>query len=128
MERFRVLAGLPATGPWPEQFSESDQGTHREGFVVEFSPEAKSAWVGNFQPGVTGCSAALAHLDGKSIVVIASGQAYVIDPLERRLLSVFGGNIDAALVVHPEGPLVISNGLWLEARDTSGLRWRSRRI
>ncbi len=128
VERFRVLAGLPATGPWPEQFSETGQGTHREGFVVEFSPEAKSAWVGNFQPGMTGYSAVLPHLDGKSLIVIAGGQAYVIDPLERRLVSVFGGSIDAALFVQPEGPLVICNGIWLEARDKSGLRWRSRRI
>jgi|HubBroStandDraft_4_1064222.scaffolds.fasta_scaffold700856_1 hypothetical protein len=128
MEKFRVLVGLPATGAWPEQFSKPGQSTHGEGFVVEFSPEAKSAWVGNFQPGVTGYSTVLPHLDGKSLIVIAGGQAYVVDVLERRLLSVFGGNIDAALFVHPEGPLVICNGIWLEARDNTGLRWRSRRI
>lgn len=39
MEPFRTLVGLPATGPWPEQFSATGRGTHREGFVVELNPE-----------------------------------------------------------------------------------------
>jgi hypothetical protein len=126
MERFRVLAGLPATGPWPEQFSKPGQSTHREGFVVEFSPETKSAWVGNFQPGITRYSAVVGS--SRWAFVIAGGQAYVIDPSERRLLSVFGGDIDGTLFVQPEGPLVFCNGIWLEARDNTRLRWRSRRI
>jgi hypothetical protein len=128
MERFRVLPGLPATGPWPGQFSASDRGTHREGFVVEFSPEGKPAWVGNFQPGAASYSAVLPHLDGTSWIVIAGGQAYVIDPEERRLLAVFGGYINMALAVPSANLLVTDNGVWLEAWDKSGLRWRSRRI
>lgn len=128
MERFRVLPGLPAAGPRPEQFNATGQGTHREGFVVEFSPEGKSTWVGNFQPGMTGYRAVLPHLDGVSLIVIAGGQAYVINPEERRLVAVFGGTIDTVLAVPPAGPLVMGNGIWLEAWDNSGLRWRSRRI
>src|SRR5437879_2745089 len=72
MEIFRVLPGLPTSGPWPEQFSSTGQGMHREGFVVEFSPEGKPPWVGNFQPGMTGYSAVLQHLDGTSLIVIAA--------------------------------------------------------
>jgi len=53
MDCFRMLPGLPATGPWPEQFSANGRGTHREGFVVEFLPEMAPAWVGNFQRGLT---------------------------------------------------------------------------
>jgi len=99
MERFRVLNGLPSTGPYPEQFSTGGRGTHREGFVVEFFPEKKPTWVGNFQPGVTEYSAVLPHFDGTALIVIAGGQAYVIDPEERRLLTVFGGSINLALQV-----------------------------
>jgi len=129
MERFRVLNGLPATGPYPEQFSAEGRGMHREGFVVEFFPEKKPNWVGNFQPGMTEYSAVLPHFDGAALIVIAGGQAYVIDPEERRLLAFFGGAIDVALVVPPGNLLVIGcNGIWLEAWDNSGLRWRSRRI
>jgi hypothetical protein len=98
---------------------------HREGFVVEFSPEGKPPWVGNFQPGM-GYSAVLQHLDGTSLIVIAAGQAYVINPEERLLLAVFGGAIDMALAVPPAGLLVMGNGIWLEVWGSSGLRWRSR--
>ncbi|MGO9227828.1 MAG: hypothetical protein ACLQKA_01260 [Bryobacteraceae bacterium] len=63
MERFRVLPGLPATGPWPEQSSASNRGTRRGGFVVEFSPAEKPTWAGNFQPGAARYSAVLPHFD-----------------------------------------------------------------
>jgi hypothetical protein len=128
MERFRVLPGLPATGPLPEQFSSTGRGTHREGFVVAFSPEGNPTWVGNFQPGVTDYFSVLLHPDGKSVIVIAGGQAYVINPEERRLLAIFGGSIDIVLAVPFRGLLVTSNGVWLEAWDNSGLRWQSRRV
>jgi hypothetical protein len=128
MERFRVLPGLPATGPWPEQFNAGGGGTHREGFVVEFAPEGKPTWVGNFQPGMTGYNAVLPHLDGTSLIVIAGGQAYVIDPEERRLLSAFGGSLNLALAVPQENLFVMGNGIWLEGWDNRGMRWRSRRI
>ena len=128
MERHRVLPGLPATGPWPEQFTATGTGAHREGFVVEFSPDKRSTWIGNFQRGVTSYNAVLPHFDGRTLTVIAGGQAYVIDPEDRRLLATFGGDIDVALAVKPENLWVMGNGIWLEAWDSSGLRWRSRRI
>jgi hypothetical protein len=128
MERFRVLPGLPATGPWPEQFSAGGHGTHREGFVVEFAPEGKPTWVGNFQLGLTGYSAVLPNLEETSLIVIAGGQAYMIDPEKRRLLTAFGGTLNMALAVPQMNLFLMGNGIWLEAWDNSGMRWRSRRI
>ncbi len=104
MERFRVLPGLPATGDWPEQFSATGRGTHREGFVVEFLPEKRPPWIGNFQPGLTPYHVVLPLPNGTSLIVIAGGQAYVIDPDERRLLTTVGGQIDAALAA-PEASI-----------------------
>jgi hypothetical protein len=127
MERFRLLPGLPATGPDPEQFSATGHGTHREGFVVEFLPEGNPAWIGNFQPGMTEFSAVLPHHDGKSLIVIAYGQAYVIDPQDRKLINIFGGGIEIALTPEP-GLLVMGDGVYLEAWAKGGLNWRSRRI
>lgn len=123
-----MLPGLPATGPWPEQFSASGHGTHREGFVLEFCPEGKPSWIGNFQPGGTGYSAVIPHPDGTSLIVIAGGQAYVIHPAERRLVTTFGGDLDVALAVPALSMLVFGNGIRLEAWDGSGLRWQTRRI
>jgi hypothetical protein len=125
---FRILPGLPASGPWPVQFSQTGQGTHREGFVVEFSPVGKQTWVGNFQPGMTSYNSVLPNLDGKSFIVIAGGQAYVVDPSERRLLGTFGGDVHAVLADPDLSVFVISNGVWLEAWERTGMRWRTRRI
>lgn len=66
--------------------------------------------------------------NGTSLIVIAGGQAYVIDPDERRLLTTVGGQIDAALAA-PEASLVIlSNGIDLEAWNANARRWKTRRI
>lgn len=95
---------------------------------MEFLPDGKSAWVGNFQPGITDYFAVLPHLEGKSLIVIAGGQAYVIDPEERCLSETFGGNISIAFAAPQANLLVLGNGIWLEAWTHTGLRWRSRRI
>src|SRR5437870_3458051 len=108
MGRFRVLPGLPATGAGPEQFSETGRGKHSEGFVVEFFPEMKPSWVGNFQPGLTSYNAVLQLPSGRLVIVVAGGQAYVIDPDERSLLTTFGGQLDTALTVPGAELLVFS--------------------
>ncbi len=81
-----VLPGLPATGPYPEQFT-TRGGTHREGFVVRIVPDRAAPWVGNFQPGIGGISRVALHPDGKTLFVVAGGLAYPIDPESRTLVA-----------------------------------------
>lgn len=127
--RFRLLPGLPATGPVPVQFSNTGQGTHREGIVVEFEASDGTSWVGNFQPGlVRGHSQVVRHPDGKSLVVVAGGTAYVVDPESRALVGSFGAQIDTVILDQDRHQLIIGNGLWFEALGASGLIWRSRRL
>src|SRR2546428_180401 len=111
MGRFRVLPGLPATGAWAEQFSETGSGKHSEGFVVEFFPEMNPSWVGNFQPGLTSYNAVLQLPSGRLVIVVAGGQAYVIDPDERSLLTTFGGQLDISLAAPEAGLLFFSDGV-----------------
>ena len=99
VERFRVLAGLTATGPGPEQFSATSQGQHREGLVVQFLPESENTWIGNFQPGATGFNMVIPCVGGDTILVIAGGQGYEVHP-----------------------------GVRLEAWGGHGIRWQSCRI
>ena len=70
----------------------------------------------------------LPYVDGTSLIVIAGGQAYVVDPEERCLFALFGGELDAALFVPDWNLFVMGNGVWLEAWDSNGMRWRTRRI
>jgi hypothetical protein len=116
MAEFRELPGLPAYGPMPLQFSSTGQGMHREGFVIEFLPETEERWVGNFQPGLTGYRAAVAHPNGKSVVVISGSEAYVVDPRARTVEETFGGQIGFVAFV-PEIEALVFFGL-----TSSGLR------
>lgn len=95
---FEILSGLPGVGPFPVQFSATGQGTHREGFVVRFFPKNSEPWVGNFQPGATSFNRVLMHPDGRTVVVIAGGQVYHIDPDSRSLIDVMSSCVlDAAV-------------------------------
>lgn len=124
--RHRILAGLPPYGPEARPFSASGLGVHREGLVVEFTPEGGRAWIGNFQRGGTGLDVVRASPAGVSIVVVAGGQAYVVDPESRRCVRTFGGDIEIFLPFADR--LVFGNGLWLEATDGERPLWRTSRL
>jgi len=84
---FEVLPGLSGVGPYPEQFSATGKGTHREGFVVRFHPHLSESWVGNFQSVLHGFTGVLLHPDGRTVIVVSGGQAYHVDPETRKLLA-----------------------------------------
>jgi len=74
MSTFEELAGLPGSGPWPEQFSATGRGTHREGFVVKFVPARGASWIGNFQPGLTSLHGVYRHPNRHHLLVVSGGQ------------------------------------------------------
>lgn len=124
----RILPGLPGEGPTPVQFSAPGKGTHSEGFVVEFSLADGETWVGNFQGGFGAYQGVLAHPNGVHVVVVASGQAYVVDPDSRTSVEEFGVNLTDVSEVPELDLLVFTNGLWFEAFGSQGHAWKSRRI
>ena len=127
--RYEILAGLPATGPIPEQFSETGLGKHSEGFVVRFHPSTGGeSWVGNFQGGFGECDGVYPEPGSVHLIVVSAGQAYVIDPENRALVRTFGGAIQGVLSVPDLGLLVFDNGIWLEGLGACGLNWKTRRL
>jgi hypothetical protein len=124
--RWRVLDGLPPYGPPAEPFSTTGQGLHREGLVVEFTTSDARSWVGNFQRGMTNLDVVVSSPTGATAIVVAGGQAYVVDPESRTCVRTFGGQIEH--VFEFEDRAVFSNGLWLEATDCERLLWRTRRL
>lgn len=127
-EVFEVLPGLPGVGPLPEQFTITGQGTHHEGFVVRFHAHLSESWVGNFQGGLSGYSSAIAHPDGRTVIVVSGGQAYQVDPASRSLLRHFGGMITDVIACPAEDLLVFSDGIRMWAEDATGQRWQTERI
>lgn len=124
---WEVLDGLPAYGATAVPFSATGQGRHREGLVVSFKASATD-WVGNFQRGLTPHDQVLQHPDGRHVLVVAGGTAYVVDPEIQALGSHFGGQIEQIISLRDEPAVLLSNGLWLEALGAHGITWSSRRI
>lgn len=128
MWTFEIMPGLPPYGPEALPFSATGQGMHREGLVVRFESDQGSDWTGNFQPGLAGIERVVRHPNGHHFVVVASGQAYVVDPTNPRTWQSFGGMItDVIEVTHLNG-IVFGNGLWFEFLGPNGVAWKSRRL
>ena len=128
MPLYEILPGLPPYGARALAFSATGQGRHREGFVVRFFPSDGESWVGNFQPGLSDLDSILDHPDGKRVLVISGGQAYVIDPDAPSRWTHFGGGITFVTRVDVMRALLIGNGLWFELLGAQSMIWRSRRI
>ncbi len=114
---FEVLPGLPAVGPYPDQFAPEGRPTHSEGFVVRFIPELGDSWVGNFQRCLSSFDEVVPHPNEMDLLVIAGGQAYVIDPISRKRKNVFGGAIVGAYKI-TERRLVILNHQTLRLKQS----------
>lgn len=128
MSTFEVLPGLPPYGPEALPFSATGLGTHSEGFVVQFIGDDGSAWVGNFQPGLSSCQEIIRHPNGREFIVIASGQAYVVDPNNPTAWQHFGGQIEHVFEIKDLNAILLGNGLWFELIGRVGMIWRTRRI
>ena len=123
--RFQVLPGLPPYGPLPKHFP-SSSGRYREGLVLEFQGE-NDVWIGNFISGATGFSSVFDHFDGRSVIVIAGGQGYLVDVAAQDVTSTFGGDL-TGIVDSGTHLFVFSTFTTLAAYGSTGLKWRIRRL
>lgn len=124
--RFEILPGLPASGPPALYFTE--RGRFSEGLVVRFYPKRSEPWVGNFLCGFTKYNAVLDHPNGTDVVVIAGGDANVLDPENRQIRQYIAGHVDQTISVPSLGMVVFPNMTDFVAIDANNARWRSERI
>src|SRR3569832_746565 len=101
--RFEILPGLPAYGPPALSFDE--RGKFSEGLVVRFYPKRSEPWVGNFHGGLT-YNAVLDHPNGMDVVVVAGGDANVVDPENRQILQRLAGHVDQTISIPSLGMIV----------------------
>ncbi|MGH7132046.1 MAG: hypothetical protein ACREJO_08890 [Phycisphaerales bacterium] len=124
--RFEILAGLPPYGPSPFPFPTSGRGSHSEGLVVRFFPRRGASWVGNFQRGATDLSAVERHPDGKRLIVISEGTAYLIDPecpgVGPEIGGIYGSTLRTSTL------LLLVTWIYIDAHGPNGHRWRTRRL
>jgi hypothetical protein len=125
---FRELPGLPPCGPPAQNFSDIGYGKHSEGFVVEFFPDEDRSWIGNFHRGLSECDDVLPHFDGRHLIVVSGGSAYVVDPKSKVVVENFGAQIEFCAAVADLGVLIFGNGLWFEFIFSNGKSSRTKRI
>ena len=61
-------------------------------------------------------------------MVIAGGQAYIIEPSERRLVSTTRGLIEEAILVPSASLIILNSGICLEAWNSERRQWRTEHI
>jgi hypothetical protein len=124
-----VLPGLPPYGKLAQTFSATGLGRHSEGLVVKIQAEGGHTWVANFVRGLTKFDFVAPHPNGHDALVIAGGQAYVVDPTREDLRNAFGGAIVNALRHPTRNALVLNHqDLDFEAIGSDGRLWKTRRI
>jgi hypothetical protein len=128
MVRVNILSELPKDRGTHLEFSENNDPVKPPGLIVSVHPKGSKSWVGLFQLGSGSLDTVIDHPDGKHIVVVAHGLAYVIDPDTRLLDVVLGDGFEHILPVPQLKLLVISNGLGFDAVRDSQLVWSSKRI
>lgn len=124
--RFEILPGLPASGPPALYFTE--RGKFSEGLVVRFYPEESEPWVGNFLGGLTKYSTALDHPNGTDVIVVAGGDANVVDPENRQIRQRIAGQVDQTIKVPSLAMVVFPNLTDFVAITANNSGWRSERI
>lgn len=84
--------------------------------------------MGNFPRGVGSLEGVWRHPDTDSVVIVAGGMVYIVDPVKRRPEQHFASDISATLEIQEFNGLVFTNGLWFEAIGAEGPICKSRRL
>lgn len=125
--RFRILDGLPSSGPLAHAFPDEWGKLAREGVVVEFD-SGSGTWTGNFEPGLGGLDLARAHPNGRDVVVLSRGDCWIVDSEQRSATRILPA-IEALLDVHdPPGFVLNSQGMAFARIGPDGLLWHTRRL
>ena len=93
---------------------------------MRFDGEGGS-WTGNFQRGCRGCEGVFPHPDGRSLIVLAGGRGYVIDPLSRQESNCWGLEVDWAEHLEGEQTIVLADNIRIYILALTG-SWSSARI
>jgi hypothetical protein len=126
--RFEVLPGLPPYGPMAISFTENGPREYREGLVLRFYPRRAEPWIGNFLGGIAGCTVVLDHPNETDVIVVASGEAYIVEPESRALRGRFGGDIQQVISLPLLRSVIFQDATNFTSIAADNNGWRSPRI
>jgi len=126
--RFEVLPGLPPYGPMAISFTENGAREHREGLVVRFHPRESEPWVGNFIGGLTPYNIVLEHPNKTHIIVVARGEACIVDPERRAVLDRVSFDVNQVIPVPSLRSVIFQGSTDFVAIRADNSGWISPRI
>jgi hypothetical protein len=126
--RFEVLPGLPPYGPMAISFTIHGAREHREGLVVRFYPRQCEPWVGNFLGGMTACTVVLDHPNENDVIVVAKGEASVVDPQSRTIRECIAHNVEEVISLPSLSSVLFRCCIDFAAVKADNSGWRSPRI
>jgi hypothetical protein len=126
--RFEVLPGLPAYGPMAISFTKNGAREHREGLVVRFYPRESEPWVGNFVGDLTACNIVLEHPNKTHIIVVARGEAHIVDPERRAVIDRLSFDVHQVIPVPSLGSVIFQGAIDFIAIRADKSGWISPRI
>ncbi len=126
--RFEVLPGLPPYGPMAISFTMHGAREHREGLVVRFYPTGSEPWVGNFLGRMAACNIVLDHPNETDVIVVAQGEASIVDPESRTIRESISYNVEEVISLPPLRSVVFRCLIDFVAVKADNSGWRSPRI
>jgi len=126
--RFEILPSLPPYGPMAVSFTENGAREHREGLVVRFYPDQSDPWIGNFLGGTAECTVVLDHPNGCDVLIVAKGDACIIDPEHRSVRDRIAGDVTAVIPLPLLTSVVFQGVTDFTAIRADNSGWRSSRI
>jgi hypothetical protein len=99
-----------------------------EGLVVRFFPKTIDSWVGNFLGGSTKFNFIVFHSNERDVIVVAKGEAFIVDPESRTVRDRFGYDIEAVIPLAAQGSLIFQGRTDFRAVRADNSSWRSPRI
>lgn len=126
--KHQILPGLFPCGPMARAIPPDWGRLGREGLVVEFVRSDGTSWTGNFKGGVGGTEGLFPYPDSQRVLVLATGDAFLVDPETGSVAEIATG-VDRLWPVHkPVGLIFSLQGLALSRVSTHGTVWRTRRL
>jgi hypothetical protein len=106
---------------------DNDEVFYSEDFVVRFTKANGIKWVANFQRGWTNFSGVFELTDTTSILIVAYGSCYLINPNETKAISVFGSGYASSFEA-PDGRIILQDQTDFTIVEKDGKYWHSERI
>jgi hypothetical protein len=109
-------------------FTKNGAHEHREGLVVRFHPKESEPWVGNFLGGMTACTLVLDHPNDVDVIVVARGNASVIDLESRTVRDRIAADIEEVIRLPSLGSVLFRGLNDFTSIKADNSVWRSPRI